>query len=272
MSMNIDFYNFSLTDIGMVIVSICMIIVTVWATKTNSKIYYYDYMIRKEMEVLFTFKNMYRDAKHSIDWFFDEILSQHGYNFSVLEENIPIVKREEIVKHYNKINELNTFYNSHQYIFRKYKLETDILLLTCILCLKVSLPTEDVKKVLFGNKWCKDGDFEMYGLPQYQSVNESFNAQAYLLLYPFKFPTKFEDYFSIIRRNEEWTIRKRNEEYVKNMFTELNKHDYTKFKSEVSNRLNGLLFKLEYLCMFPLKKIPNNLNIRQEYFYVNLEK
>jgi len=265
-----NLYNCSITDIGMVFVSICMVFTTIWATKNNSKLYYYDVMIRNEMQIILEFRELYHNAESSINWYVYNILSPRCFNFHVQDDKIPTIKRADIITHYNKINQLNNFYNKYQYIFRKYNIETDISLLTCILHTAYHLPKSDIKSVLKNKQWEKNGDFEEYVIPQYIDVNETFNAQAYSLLYPFKFPQKWYEYFILCCPNKDEFIRKQNEKYYSKMINELNKHDYNKYKNEVIGRLINLKFKLDYLCMFPMKRIPDNLQIRQENTYNNL--
>lgn len=262
--------NVTWTDIGSLITSIVLVLLTFVNIAIYHKFSKYDVLLKEEFERLLEFKKKYTNTQDSINWFLNFLLLKtHNYAFHV--EDAPIIKYSDIVYHYNKICSLNNYYNDYQYIFRKYELEKDIELLTSLLDFVKFLPSQDIELQLISNIFQKEGDFEKFILPQIGQIGGIFMTSAYFILNPISFPSKWYEYLIIGKKLKNKMAQKKFDDQFKKLSKMNTDEDYEKIKNEVSSRLNSLSFKLEHICMFPMRRIPKSLYFRQKKFYPEIK-
>ena len=259
------------TDIGALITSVSLTILTIINIAMYNKFSKYDFLLKEELTRLIEFKNKYIRTENAINWFLHNLLAKtHNYGYHLSKP--PIIKRNDIIKNYNIICELNNFYNDYQYIFRKYKLEKDIELITSLLDIIRFLADKDIELKLISKPYINNGDIEKYMLPQIGQIGGIFMTSAYTILHPVIFPDKWYEYFIMKNETKNKIFREKINKQIREMCKLGTVENYEKIKNEVSQRLSLLLFKLEHICMFPMHKIPQNLQIRQKKYYSKIDQ
>lgn len=117
-----------------------------------------------------------------------------------------------------------------------------------------------------------NGDIEKYMLPQIGQIGGIFMTSAYTILHPVIFPDKWYEYFIMKNETKNKIFREKINKQIREMSKLGTDENYEKIKNEVSQRLSLLLFKLEHICMFPMHKIPQNLQIRQKKYYSKIDQ
>lgn len=225
------------------VIAVISIVFTYVSLKNQKNQWLNDAFIKNEADVLLEFRIAYGESEEAISFFLHTLLEPLKIGYP--SEESPTIKREIIVKNFNKINELNNLYNKNQYIFRKYDLEVSISCLTCILDVVRMLPENDLEFDLAK----QDGSVKTYYLKEWNKVIQTFSYSAYFLF------------------NQVTDVNALKEMQNKNMTEE-----FQRLKERVSSELNSLRFKLDQLTLYYDGKNKSNLNVRQSKYYMSLSK
>lgn len=103
-----------------------------------------DSFIKYEAEQLLKLRKMLDESQGSIHFFINTYLHVEKKYGATPAKSDPKIKYEDLVIHFNKLNELNTFFNSNQHIFRKHGLEDKLECIPLLMQSARSAPKEDI--------------------------------------------------------------------------------------------------------------------------------
>ncbi|ELL4669274.1 hypothetical protein [Vibrio fluvialis] len=104
-----------------------------------------DSFIKFEAEQLLNLRKNLDDTQDSIRFFINIYLQVEKKYGNTPAKSNPTIKYQDIVKHFNKLNDLNTFFNSNQHIFRKHGLEKKLECIALIMEPARSIPEKDIE-------------------------------------------------------------------------------------------------------------------------------
>lgn len=253
---------------GMLLTSICMVIITITNILQNKNLWKYDVFLKEEAKILLKFRSAYTNNEQSIRWFLDRLLTPK-ITYHPNAKETPIIKRKDLIKHYNKINAIYDFYRKNQYIFKKHRMDKDVNLLFLFLQVVDKLPKEDLNYTMVE----KNEDCETYSFNYSEQIIKEFNIWALQSLK--KLPLE-KWYMKLIFGKKKPTEKelsdaiKKDIERINKSYERDQENEFEQMKQEIDKRLNNLYFKIDNMCIFP-QKIPleyGYMTITREFPYL----
>ena len=168
-------------------------------------------------------------------------------NFTPTQEQLTI-KIETFNQHYNQLKELNDLYNENQLIYRKYDINKQMAYITALL-----------KSITFmdGHDICATFSQKTEYYIEYVRPESIKFSQSFLTLLDFEYASKHNN---ITKTLQNLNKKKDNETRLK------------EYIEKASSELTQLMFKLDELTTYYNGDIPNNLKMRENYFFITAEE
>jgi hypothetical protein len=253
---SIYYYNFSdknkmslyeglsiMANLFVVLTAFIAIFFTKKSLETQKEHWLNESFIKHEADILIELRKKIDEANFAINFFLQNLLSvDKKYGF--ITDTPPIIKYDELKKHFNTLVDLNNFYNSYQNIFRKHQLEKKIECISLLLESARNLPSRDIKYTLIESK----DNHQTYRMEQRILAQLlSFNSLAQAL--------------HDIKPNKQEKIDNMDN-YYQDKINELNH-----LKNLTSTELTSLIFELDKLTTYVDSNYPESLKKRSMRFF-----
>jgi hypothetical protein len=210
-----------------------------------------EHFIKYESEVLIEFRKLIRDSRDAIHFWLNDFYKPRKYGFNLTEDQWPAIIRPDLVKFYNKICDVNNFYNENQYIFRKHELEDGVL--------SIILPVKNFR--IFG-EWdlkyvqvAKRALFEEFHLDKYADLKYMLASD---IMHEFE-----HEKFNGLRTIEDL---KKMTDHVHG----LNQDQFTSLVDSLASRINKLEWRLDELTVH-VDVSHDRMKIRRELFLYKVD-